>query len=109
MALKVIFFGTPEFAIPALKSLNENHQVIAVVTQPDKPAGRGMKLKASAVKQYAIGNNLKVFQPKKLKAENEELENLAKTSDAMICVAYGKIIPEKYLNIHEHGLSLIHI
>ncbi len=108
MALKVIFFGTPEFALPALKSLNTHHEVLAVVTQPDKPAGRGMKLRASAIKQYANENNLKVFQPNKLKTENKELEDLAKNSDVMVCVAYGKIIPEKYLNIHKYGIINIH-
>jgi len=108
MPLKILFFGTPEFALPALETLNKHHQVLAVVTQPDKPAGRGMKLKPSAVKNYALENNLKIYQPNKLKSENEELENIAKTSDVMVCVAYGKIIPEKYLNIHQYGIINIH-
>ncbi len=108
MPLKVLFFATPEFALPALETLNKHHQVLAVVTQPDKPAGRGMKLRPSAVKKYALENDIKVYQPSKLKSENKELEDLARQSDVMVCVAYGKIIPEKYLNIHKHGIINIH-
>lgn len=110
MRARIIFFGTPDFAVPALEKLALKHTLLAVVTQPDRPAGRGLELKASAVKQFALNNSIKCFQPESLKSkeQTEELDRELKNIDALVCVAYGKIIPEKYLNLCKTGIINIH-
>src|SRR5690554_5385032 len=77
--LRILFMGTPEFAVESLKMLVENgYNVVGVVTMPDKPAGRGYKLKSSPIKQYALEKGLKILQPEKLKSESflQELKDL---------------------------------
>lgn len=107
--LKIIFAGTPEFAASALQAiLLSPHQVLAVYTQPDRPAGRGLKLTASAVKELAIANSLPVHQPVSLKDANEQhlLKNYH--ADVMVVAAYGMLLPEAVLTIPKYGCINIH-
>ena len=107
--LNIIFAGTPDFAAKHLKALiDSNHNVIAVFSQPDRPAGRGNKLKASPVKQLAIKNNLPVYQPTTLKTiENQQvIANL--NADIMIVVAYGLILPQAVLDMPKLGCLNVH-
>ena len=98
--MKIIFAGTPEFAVPALAALiAAKHEIIMVLTQPDRPAGRGMQLKASPVKQLALQHNLTVFQPESLKPADVQAQIAAVNADVMIVAAYGLIIPTAVLNI----------
>jgi methionyl-tRNA formyltransferase len=108
-SLNVIFAGTPEFSAAALEALiSSPHHVLAVYTQPDRPAGRGLKLTPSPVKECAIANNLPVYQPASLKSESEQ-EILAKfNADIMVVVAYGLILPAAILNTPRLGCINIH-
>ena len=107
--LNIIFAGTPDFAAKHLKALiDSNHNVIAVFSQPDRPAGRGNKLTASPVKQLAIENNLPIYQPTTLKTvENQHvIANL--NADIMIVVAYGLILPQAVLDMPKLGCLNVH-
>ena len=107
--LKVVFAGTPDFAAVALKALiNSHHDVIAVYTQPDRPAGRGRKLQASPVKQLAVENNIPVYQPESLKGEAEQQPLRELDADVMIVAAYGLILPQAILDTPEMGCLNIH-
>jgi len=107
--LKIIFAGTPEFAVPALAALIEaGHQIVMVLTQPDRPAGRGMKLKASPVKVLAEQHGLLVFQPETLKDAAVQAQIEAVHADVMIVAAYGLIIPTVILNMPKFGCYNIH-
>ena len=98
--LRVLFAGTPEFALPPLKSLiNANYDVVAVLTQPDRPAGRGKKLRASPVKSMAMENGLEVLQPESLKDTAWQKKLAALEPDLMIVVAYGLILPVQLLSL----------
>ena len=98
--MKIIFAGTPEFAVPALAALiNAGHEITMVLTQPDRPAGRGMKLHASPIKQLALQHNLPVFQPESLKPAEIQAHIAAVNADVMIVAAYGLIIPTNVLNM----------
>jgi methionyl-tRNA formyltransferase len=107
--LRIIFAGTPDFAVPALAALiDAGHQIVLVLTQPDRPSGRGMKLRASPVKELAIQHQLEVFQPETLKdivAQNRIQEAQA---DVMIVAAYGLIIPTNVLAMPRLGCYNIH-
>ncbi|AID44547.1 methionyl-tRNA formyltransferase [Candidatus Arthromitus sp. SFB-mouse-Japan] len=100
----VLFMGTPEFAVDTLEMLIHNHNVLAVVTQPDKPQGRGYKLKSSPVKEVALKYSIDVYQPDKVK-DNDEFINKIRNMDLdlIIVVAYGKILPSDILNIPKFG------
>lgn len=108
-SLRIIFAGTPDFAVPALAALiDAGHQIVLVLTQPDRPSGRGMKLKASPVKELALQHQLEVFQPETLKdiaAQNHIQEAQA---DVMIVAAYGLIIPTNVLAMPRLGCYNIH-
>ena len=107
--MRILFMGTPEFAVPCLSALiKSGHQVCGVVTQPDKPVGRGHKLIPPPVKVLALENNLEVFQPESLKdfAIKKELEQL--NPEMIVVVAYGKILPEYILNYPKYGCVNIH-
>ena len=105
---RIIFMGTPEFAVESLKALVENHyNVVAVVTMPDKPAGRGHKLQYSAVKEYAVAHNLPVLQPEKLKDENFLNELRSYKADLQIVVAF-RMLPEVVWNMPEYGTFNLH-
>lgn len=109
MAMKIIFAGTPEFAAVSLMDLvNSKHDICAVYTQPDRPAGRGQKLTASAVKQLALQYNLPVFQPASLKSLEEQARLGACNADVMLIAAYGLILPKKVLAIPRYGCINIH-
>ena len=107
--LRVIYAGTPEFAVPALSALHAaGHQIVAVYTQPDRPAGRGRKLKASAVKTFALETGLPVEQPLHLR-DDAVVETLAGwQADVMIVAAYGLILPKRVLDLPSHGCLNIH-
>jgi methionyl-tRNA formyltransferase len=107
--LKIIFAGTPEFAVPALAALiAAGHQIVMVLTQPDRPAGRGMKLKPSPVKVLAEQHGLLVFQPETLKDVAVQAQIAAVNADVMIVAAYGLIIPTVTLNAPGYGCYNIH-
>lgn len=112
--MKIIFAGTPEFAATALAALlNTTHEIVAVYTQPDRKAGRGQKLTASAVKQLALDNNLPVYQPLHFKSSTEEgliaQKELAElNADVMIVAAYGLILPQVVLDTPKYGCLNIH-
>jgi len=108
MGLKVVFFGTPDFAVASLDALVQNgFDVLAVVTAPDKPAGRGMQLQASAVKQYALEHQLHILQPEKLKDSQfiATLQDLA--ADVHIVVAF-RMLPEVVWNMPKQGTINVH-
>jgi methionyl-tRNA formyltransferase len=107
--LNIIFAGTPEFAVPALAALiDAGHQIVMVLTQPDRPAGRGMKLKASPVKVLATQHGLHVFQPATLKDAAVQAQIAQVNADVMIVAAYGLIIPTVILNMPRFGCYNIH-
>ena len=102
--MKIVFMGTPDFAVPTLKALfNTEHEIVGVYCQPDKPVGRKQILTAPPVKEFAVSNGLKVFQPVSLKNDEvyEELKNLS--PDLIVVVAYGKILPENILKLPRLG------
>ena len=107
--LKIIFAGTPDFAAEALKALlDTEHQVIAVYTQPDRPAGRGRKLAYGPVKQLAMDHRIPVKQPKSLKGKSEQSELQALQADLMVVVAYGLLLPQEVLDAPRLGCINIH-
>ena len=107
--MKIIFAGTPEFAVPALAALiAAGHEVTLVLTQPDRPAGRGMKLKASPVKELALQHKITVFQPETLKDAAVQARIAMEQADAMIVAAYGLIIPTAVLEMPRYGCFNIH-
>lgn len=107
--MKIVFAGTPDFAVPALRSLVEaGHEIVMVLTQPDRPAGRGMQLKASPVKQLAIEYGLPIFQPVSLKPAESQAAIAAVACDVMIVAAYGLIIPTAVLKMPYFGCYNIH-
>ncbi|HEY8118433.1 MAG TPA: methionyl-tRNA formyltransferase [Methylophilaceae bacterium] len=107
--MKIIFAGTPEFAVPALTALiAAGHEIVLVLTQPDRPAGRGMKFKASPVKELALQHQIPVFQPETLKDAASQLRIQAADSDVMIVAAYGLIIPTVVLQMPRYGGYNIH-
>lgn len=107
--LKIIFAGTPDFAVPALAALiKAGHHVALVLTQPDRPSGRGMKLKFSPVKALALQHQIEVFQPENLKDLNAQARIEAVKADVMIVAAYGLIIPTNVLQMPRLGCYNIH-
>src|SRR5438128_5151051 len=93
--MNIIFMGTPDFAVPSLQAiLNSNHKISAVVTVPDKPQGRGLKISESPVKKFAVKNGLKVLQPVKLKDENFISEIREFKADLIVVVAF-RILPKE--------------
>ena len=107
--MNLIFAGTPEFAVPALKALlAAGHTLLAVYTQPDRPAGRGRKLGVSAVKAFALERGLRVHQPVTLKSEDETATLQALQPDALVVIAYGLILPKPILSIPRYGCINVH-
>ncbi|MBR0290472.1 MAG: methionyl-tRNA formyltransferase [Selenomonadaceae bacterium] len=106
--LKVIFMGTPDFAVPSLAALIDKTEILCVVTQPDRPKGRGHKLQPPPVKIFAEENNLRVIQPVKVKAP-EVVETLAEFKpDLIVVVAFGQILSQKILDIPKFGCINVH-
>ena len=108
--MKIVFMGTPDFAEESLKAIYEaGHEIIGVVTNPDRPKGRGMKMIPSPVKEFAMENNLKIYQPEKVKNNEEFVNELKELKPDVICVvAYGKILPKEILDIPPYGCINVH-
>ena len=104
--IKVVFMGTPDFAVPILKGLIENYDVIGVVSQPDRRVGRKQELVNTPIKQVALDNNIPVFQPVKIREEYEEIINLG--ADIIVTCAYGQIIPKEILDAPRLGCINVH-
>ena len=96
---RVVFMGTPMFSVPILSALSDQFKVLAVVTQPDRPTGRGRKIIYSQVKQFALDNGLLVLQPKNLKETTIQNKIKGLNPDVIVVAAYGKIIPKPILEI----------
>jgi methionyl-tRNA formyltransferase len=106
--MKIVFMGTPDFAVPCLKILLQNgFEIVAVVTAPDKPAGRGLKLTTTPVKEFAVQHNLKVLQPEKLRDENFLNELKALQPDLSIVVAF-RMLPEIVWSLPKYGSINLH-
>ena len=108
--MKIVFMGTPDFAEKSLEAVyNAGHEIVGIVTNPDRPKGRGMKLEASPVKRYAESKNLKIYQPEKIRKNEEFIEEIRKLQPDVICVvAYGKILPKEILEIPKLGCINVH-
>jgi len=108
--MKIVFMGTPDFAAKSLEELiKANYDIKAVVTNPDRPKGRGMKMLYTPVKEVAISKNIPIFQPEKVKNNIEFINNLKEINPDVICVvAYGKILPKEILNIPKFGCINVH-
>ncbi|MDP1929151.1 MAG: methionyl-tRNA formyltransferase [Thiobacillus sp.] len=107
--MRIIFAGTPPFAAAALNALADaGHDIVLVLTQPDRPAGRGMKLTPSAVKQATLARGLPVYQPVSLKTQDAQAELRAADADVMVVAAYGLILPQAVLDLPRLGCLNIH-
>ncbi len=108
--MRIVFMGTPNFAKESLEAVyNAGHKILAVVTNPDRPKGRGMKLIASPVKEFAVEKNIKIYQPEKVKNNIEFIEEIKRLQPDAICVvAYGKILPKEILEIAKFGCINVH-
>ena len=108
--MKIIFMGTPDFAKESLEAVyNAGHEILTVVTNPDKKQGRGMKLKPSPVKEFALEKDLNIMQPEKVRKNEEFINAIKKINPDVICVvAYGKILPKEILEIPRYGCVNVH-
>ena len=108
--LKILFMGTPDFARESLEAVyNAGYEILGVVTNPDKPKGRGMKMVASPVKEFALEKGLTVYQPEKVRKNEEFIEKIKSLNPDVICVvAYGKILPKEILEIPKYGCINVH-
>ena len=108
--MKIVFMGTPDFAEKSLEAIyNSGHEILAVVTNPDRPKGRGMKMIATPVKEVAIEKNIPVYQPLKVRGNEDFIEALKSLNPDVICVvAYGKILPKEILDIPKYGCINVH-
>ena len=107
--MKIVFMGTPQAAVPTLRRcLEDGHEVVAVWTQPDKPAGRGNKVSFTPVKEFAVAHGLSVFQPARIK--NDEAKQLfaSHNADLAVVVAYGRILPDEFLRAPRRGCINVH-
>lgn len=105
---KIVFMGTPDFAVPTLNALIDHHDVTGVVTQPDRPAGRGGKVRHSPIKQVALDHGIPVFQPAKIR-KSDAIDNLRQfEADAYVVAAFGQILPQTVLDIPEYGSINVH-
>ena len=111
MSMKIVFFGTPQFAVPSLEKLlyHPSFEVLAVVTQPDKPRGRGNKITPTPTKNIAISHNLPVWQPQRIKKDAETLTQLREIgADVFVVVAYGQILSPEILDMPPLGCVNVH-
>jgi len=109
MSLRIVFAGTPDFSVPPLRALLASpHPVVAVYTQPDRPAGRGRQLAASPVKELAVAHGVPVLQPPNFKAETDVAALEALGADLMVVVAYGLLLPQRVLDAPRLGCVNIH-
>ncbi|MDE3016977.1 MAG: methionyl-tRNA formyltransferase [Pseudomonadota bacterium] len=108
-SLSIVFMGTPEFAVPSLRALREaGHKIIAVYTQPPRPAGRGQKETPSPVQAYALAHNLPVFTPESLKTPEVQSQFASHRADVAVVVAYGLLLPKPILEAHPLGCVNVH-
>lgn len=106
--MRVLFMGTPDFAVPTLDAVAREHEVVLVVAQPDKPSGRGMKMHAPPVAVRARELGLPVLQPPKIRSEDVLAEMARTEPDVGVVIAYGKILPASLLSIPKHGFLNVH-
>ena len=107
--MKIVFMGTPQAAVPSLeRCVGDGHDVVAVYTQPDRPAGRGNKITFSPVKQFALAHNIPVYQPVKIKTPDAIQTFREHGADIAVVVAYGRILPETFLNAFPQGAVNVH-
>ena len=107
--MRIVFMGTPESAVPTLRRcLQDDHDVAAVWTQPDRPSGRGNKVSASPVKEFALSRGLTVHQPARLKTEDSAELFRSHHADVAVVVAYGRILPQSFLAAPKHGCVNVH-
>ncbi len=108
--MNILFMGTPDFAKESLEAVyNAGHKIIGVVTNPDKPKGRGMKMVASPVKEFAIEKNIPIYQPIKVRKNQQFIDEIISLNPDVICVvAYGKILPKEILEIPKLGCINVH-
>ncbi|MEO5347682.1 MAG: methionyl-tRNA formyltransferase [Magnetococcus sp. YQC-9] len=108
-AWRIVYMGTPDFAVPSLNALLAGADpVVGVFTQPDRPTGRGMQLKASPVKEVAVARRVPVFQPERLKSAGVLEELAALAPDLIVVAAYGQILPKAVLALPAHGCINVH-
>jgi methionyl-tRNA formyltransferase len=106
--MRIIFMGSPTFATPSLKALHERYEICAVITQPDRPAGRGRSLRESAVKKLAASHSLPILQPENLK-DNGIYRDLSDfKADLIVVASFGQILPERILNLPKYGSINVH-
>src|SRR6185295_4892462 len=107
--MRIVFMGTPAAAVPTLeRCLADGHEIVAVWTQPDRPSGRGHKITASPVKEFALANNLVVHQPQKIKTDQAKSLFASHDADVAVVVAYGRILPIEFLNAPRLGCLNVH-
>jgi methionyl-tRNA formyltransferase len=107
--MRIVFMGTPQAAVPTLRRiLSDGHEVVAVWTQPDRPSGRGNKVAFSPVKEFALANRLTVHQPSKIKTDEAQQLFASHDADVAVVVAYGRILPEKFLRTPARGCINVH-
>ncbi len=107
--MRIVFMGTPDFAVPCLKALHENgHEITLVVTQPDKPQGRKQILTASPVKEFAVANDIPVYQPVSMKTQEAYDRIAADNPDYIVVIAFGKILPQAVLDIPKYACINVH-
>jgi len=106
--MRILFFGTPSYTIPYLDQVNDRHEIVGVVSVPDKSAGRGLKLISPPPAKWALKNNIPLFQPNSLKDETFHNTIQQLNADVGIVIAYGKLIPEKIFNTPEQGCINLH-
>jgi len=106
---RIVFMGTPQAAVPTLRQcVEDGHEVVAVWTQPDKPAGRGNKIAISPVKEFALAHGLNVFQPARIKTEESKQLFASLDTDVAVVVAYGRILPDEFLRAPRRGCINVH-
>src|SRR5256884_9844101 len=107
--MRIVFMGTPAAAVPTLqRCLAGGHEIVAVWTQPDRPAGRGNKVTPSPVKEFALSHDLTVHQPAKIKSDEAKSLFASHNADVAVVVAYGKILPQDFLDAPRHGCLNVH-
>ena len=107
--MRIVFMGTPESAVPSLERLlTDGHEVVAIWTQPDKPAGRGDKMHSPAIKQFALEHGLRIEQPKKIKTQEAKELFASYDADVAVVVAYGRILPPEFLRAPRRGCINVH-
>jgi methionyl-tRNA formyltransferase len=106
--MRLTFLGTPAFAVPTLEAVARKHEVISVITQPDRPKGRGQELAASPVKQAAVRLGLPVYQPERIRRPEAQAHLAALAPEIMVVVGYGQIIPQSVIDIATRGIVNVH-